>query len=71
MKDGKYKSETGDVPEYIFIPKCDHKVALNSIQIMPDVRCQIESIGNVAAIGFKDKENLSPTNLLIMPSLFE
>ena len=38
---------------------------------MPDVRCQIESVGNVAAIGAKDKENLSHTNLLIMPSLFE
>ena len=55
----------------MFITEFDHKVALNSFQIMPDVRCQIESIGNVAAIGFKDKENLSPTNLLIMPSLFE
>ena len=55
----------------MFITEFDHKVALNSIQIMPNIRCQIESIGNVAAIGFKDKENLSPTNLLIMPSLFE
>ena len=70
VKYGKYKPETGDVPEYMFITKCHHKVVLNWIQIMPDVRCQVESIEN-DSIGIEDKENLRQTNLFILLSLIE